>query len=445
MESKNFLFDEREYPMLKRSSWPIVVFIVILAITALACGVSIDPGGQPDANVVETMVAATLQSITAGEGANPPAEPEAPAQPEQPAQPEEAEPQPNDADEAETVLPAPVYYLSGDAERAQIYRLERDGVTTFQLTAEAGGIDDYDVSDADGTVVYLINNQLYRINPDGSGRALLVDGGPVDENSDDYHYETKLDTPRWSPDGTRIAFYRGGLNIYNVGDGSIQQVLQNQLDVLDNGYTLPQAIYFVGDWSPDGQYLMLNVGWYEGGTVGIYHVANGVYTTADYPGIFCCYQFWTPDSRAVLVASDAIGMIDSGLWRLDAATGVVQTLLESQAADGSYNFAGGPNQMPNGDLRYFYHNNPNIIEGYTSLQLVHSAADAVTGRQVLVGESMVIYEVLWSPEGSLVLVVAQPTPDDQSYPRRGTLKLVNPESGQVRVLLQQANDLRWGR
>ena len=433
--------------MFNRSSWPIIVLIVILAIADIACGVSIDPVGQSDANAVGTMVAATLQSITASGETNPPPEqaPEEPAQPEQPAaQPEQAEPQSNEGEEAETVLPAPVYYLSGDAERAQIYRLERDGVTTFQLTAEAGGIDDYDVSAADGSVVYLINNQLYRVNADGSGRALLVDGGPADENADNYYYETKLDTPRWSPDGTRIAYYLGGLNIYYVGDGSSQNLLQNQVEMVDDNFTFPKALYFVGEWSPDGQFLMVNIGWYEGGTIGIYDIANGSLVEVDYAGIFCCFHNWTPDSRAVLVANDSIGMISSGLWRLDAATGNVQTLLDTQAADGSYNYAAEPNQMPNGDLRYFYHNNPNMVEGYTSLQMVHSAADAVTGRQVLVGESWVIYEALWSPDGTLALVVAQPNPDDQSYPRRGTLKLVDPESGQARDLLQQVHDLRWG-
>lgn len=428
--------------MYKHSSWPFIVFIFILAMAALACGVSIDPGGQPDASAVETMVAATLQSIAPNEAAD--NLPEQPAEaPEQAAQPEQAEAQPAGGEEAESLLPAPVYYLSGDAERAQIFRLERDGVTTFQLTAEAGGIDDYDVSHADGTVIYIINNQLYRINPDGSGRALLVDGGPLDENADNY-YEARLDTPRWSPDGARIAYHLGGLQLYNVNDGSSQLVLQNQVSVLDNGYTLPQALYFAGEWSPDGQYLMLNVGWYEGGTIAIYNLANGVLTEADYPGIFCCYHNWTPDSRALLMASDAIGMISSGLWRMDATNGVVQTLLDTQAADNSYNYAAGPNQMPNGDLRYFFHNNPNIVEGYTPLQLVHSAADGVTGRQVVVGDSLVVYEVLWSPDGLLALVVAQPNPNDQSYPRRGTLKLVNPENGQVQDLLQQVNDLRWG-
>ena len=437
--------------MSKYSFWPIVVLIVILAITGLACGVSIDPGGQPDANAVETRVAATLQSMTVSEDADTPPEqpaaaPEEPAQPEQPeALSEQPEPQPDGGDGVESVLPAAVYYLSGEAERAQIYRLERDGVTTFQLTAEAGGVEDYDVSDVDGAVIYLINNQLYRVNPDGSGRVLLVDGGPVDENSDNYYYENRLDTPRWSPDGTRIAYFLGGLNIYNVGDGSSWMALQNKVETPDNGYTIPQELYFVGDWSPDGQYLMLNIGWYEGGTVAFYRLANGSLIEANYPGIFCCYHNWTPDSQAVLIASDAIGMISSGLWRMDAVTGDVQTLLDTQAANGSYNFAAGPNQMPNGDLRYFYLNSPNIIEGNTSLQMMHSAADAVTGRQVLVGESMVIYEVLWSPEGSLALVVAQPTPDDQSYPRRGTLKLVNPESGQVQVLLQEVYGLRWGQ
>src|SRR4026209_3025873 len=75
-----------------------------------------------------------------------------------------------------SLLPHALYYLAD----GQVFRMDRDGKTKTQLTFEPVDVTDYDVSLADGGVVYVANNQLLLINADGSSRQFLVEGGTVD-------------------------------------------------------------------------------------------------------------------------------------------------------------------------------------------------------------------------------------------------------------------------
>jgi hypothetical protein len=86
----------------------------------------------------------------------------------------------------------------------------------------------------DGKIVFTRQNQIYTINPNGTGAIKLT--------SADKNY-----TPRWSPDGRRIAFVHQVGTAKNVwvmdADGSNK--IQITFEGSDGG----------GDWSPDGQWL----------------------------------------------------------------------------------------------------------------------------------------------------------------------------------------------
>ncbi|MEP6895347.1 MAG: hypothetical protein ABI986_07050, partial [Chloroflexota bacterium] len=60
-----------------------------------------------------------------------------------------------------SLLPQPLYFLGKDSQsHTQAFRMERDGKTIAQLTAEPVNVLDYDVSSADSTLAYEIENQL---------------------------------------------------------------------------------------------------------------------------------------------------------------------------------------------------------------------------------------------------------------------------------------------
>jgi hypothetical protein len=83
-----------------------------------------------------------------------------------------------------SVLPRSLYFLAPDAAaHTQLFRLERDGKTVKQITAEPADVESFDVNQKDGRVVYISNNQMLLINADGSGRQMLLDGGVKDVNN----------------------------------------------------------------------------------------------------------------------------------------------------------------------------------------------------------------------------------------------------------------------
>ena len=58
----------------------------------------------------------------------------------------------------------------------------------------------------------------------------------------------------------------------------------------------------------------------------------------------------------------SIGMFSPGLWRVDSASGTVTTLLNGDPGNGTFNFADAPYLAPDGQLYYFFANQPNTNE-----------------------------------------------------------------------------------
>src|SRR5215216_1303116 len=76
--------------------------------------------------------------------------------------------------EATSLLPHTFYYLRNDSTGLpQVFRIEKDGKTANQITFEPTAVGRYDVSLMDGSVAFVVNNQLLLINADGSGRRVL--------------------------------------------------------------------------------------------------------------------------------------------------------------------------------------------------------------------------------------------------------------------------------
>lgn len=370
----------------------ILFSFLVLLILMLACANPISTPSQPQN--VETIVAATLSALTAP-ASNPTVVP--------------------DSVSSTDVLPHTFHYLANSADGSlQVYRLEKDAKTVTQITFEVAEIQDYAISPIDGSVAYVVNNQLFTVNADGSNRSMIVDGGVVDEVNP---FVNRLSSPIWSNDGQTIAFGYKGLNFYSIVSGQYNLLIPNQIEDQGNGFIFPNELIFPEKFSPDGNKLLLTLGYYEGASAAIYYPNGGtvVRLVGEHRGVICCDTTqWTSDSLAIYSASPTFGMFAAGLWKVDATTGNVSTLLSGDFDTNPVNLADAPLLAPDGNLYFFYASIPNTgdMVNRPPLQLVRSAPDGVTNRTVLRPELYdIMNEHLWSPDGSFVIITTAPTPD----------------------------------
>jgi Tol biopolymer transport system component len=393
-----------------------LIGIVLFASLLVSCaGPAPAPQPTPDVDVI---VAQTMAALTA----NAPASTPTPSR-----------------------LPRPLYLLAPDAAaHAQLFRLERDGRTLKQITAEPADVESYDVNQNDGRVVYISNNQMLLINADGSGRQLLLDGGVQDVNNP---FLTDIQSAVWSPDGQTIAYGFGGLNFYAVATGVSNRVLENQIRDVDNQFKFPEELYWPDHFSPDGTKLAITLGYYEGAGLAIYYPAGNslVRLTGDEGALICCgEEVWTADGSALYAANPSMGMFNSGLWRVDAASGQTTTLIPGDAGNGTFNFADNPILAPDGWLYFFFASRPANDEfgGRESLQLVRAAADGVAGRAVLLPDVFdKMNESLWSPDASFVIIVS--ATNDQMW-QGGQAEIVYLDGRPRVTLVPFAQKMKWG-
>jgi len=406
---------------MKRRLWIFSGFLLLMLVITACVSPSGGESGSSSPDQVATIVAATVQALT-------------------PDITMDATPEPQ---ESADILPHSLYYLGNDgAQLLQIFRMEKDGKTVTQLTFEPGSVDSYDISLVDGSVAYVANNQLILIQTDGSGRRVLVDGGPIDENNP---FLSRINSPVFSPNGKSIAYGMGGLNFYSLETGVSNLVLENQLDELEGNFIIPRELYWPEKYSPDGQKLLISLGYYEGASAAIYYPAGNILVRliGGEGALICCDKMrWSADGSVFHSANPTVGMFNSGLWVVDASNGQTTTLFTSSYDAGIFNYADEPYLAPDGRLYFFFFMSNTDLNQRAPLQLARSAPDGVTGREILRPDNFeFLNEALWSPDADFVLAAI--APNDSIY-TGGQIEIVYIDGRPNVVLIPFAQRLKWG-
>ena len=343
------------------------------------------------------------------------------------------------------LLPHTFYFLGLDgAGLTQVFRIERDGTTQHQITSEPVNVGDYAVSPIDGSIAYIANNQLLWVNADGSARRVVVDGGAVDPNNP---FLANISSPVFSPDGGTLAYGYKGLQFYSVATGQSTLVIENQIDDQGGGLFLPRELYSPERYSPDGTKLLITLSYYEGASSAVYYPATNALVRLEggEGALICCDDTeWSADGSSIYAANPTSGLFNSGLWRVDAATGEVTTLIQGDEGNGSYNAADEAFLAPDGQLYFFFAtaSSPEGVLGRSMLQLVRSAPDGVAGRTVISGEDFrLLNEALWAPDASFV--IAALAPSLEIY-QGGQAKIVYPDGRPSVLLTPSAQQMKWG-
>lgn len=186
---------------------------------------------------------------------------------------------------------------------------------------------------ADAKIVFCVNGDIYVMNDDGSRRRRLT-----------YNTTTLDDSPRWSPDGKRIAFTR-------VMDKTQSQTTA-EVFIMNADGTDPQRLTYNNvldvdsSWSPDGQHIAFSSTRTESWEVFVIEVATRTVTqlTGLEGGVGSASPDWSPDGTQIVFERF-----------IDIENGISPKTIYVMSADGQHQRPALPDPPRNGPLtlRYF--------------------------------------------------------------------------------------------
>jgi hypothetical protein len=254
-----------------------------------------------------------------------------------------------------------------------------------------------------------------------------------------------------------LAYAQNGLNLYSVSTGVSSLVIEDQLeDPTPEGVQFPIETYWPKRYSPDGTKLVINLGYFEGSSLAIYNPAgNSLVRLTNAEDTLICYTScvysdveWSADSASFYTANSQndFAYDTGGLWKVDAVSGAVTTLIPLGLGDGTIELPDEPYPAPDGQLYYFF-GAFGVDSGFFDapvLELVRSAPDSVTSRTVLRDKNFVLMdESLWAPDASFVIVASVPM---LNWDQGGGVLELYPTDGQKESvwLAPFGRQMKWG-
>jgi Tol biopolymer transport system component len=407
---------------------------VILTIVVVGAGCNSSPVQvqTPDNSaVLATMIQETIQSmqgsiakVTTSPGLPEPEEPTATLESQVP-----------------SILPNSIYFLApGTNGKDQIWRMDKNGSGISVLTAEANGIENYDFSKTNGLLAYLTNNRIVIADSEGKIIRVLVEGPPND-GKDIWYITQRVSSPLWSPDGSQISYGYNGLNLANPDGSNLRLLLQNKYKSMEGDLVIVEEVYGPSAWSPDGKKLLINIGYYEGGSKGLINLSDNSllrFTGGD----LCCTSVWSPDGSRIITTGAAYAA-GSDMWAYDTSNGAGIQLIPMQTVDGKFNYADFPFVLGT-DIYFGFTSYENEMQQNSPLTLsrisMNNPADRVSLRQ----DSQDLLELLWASDASLAIGVL-PSPGETGYPGHGPVVLIYMDDRPIQALTADGHDLRWGQ
>ena len=343
---------------------------------------------------------------------------------------------------APVTLSAPLTFLRD----GQIWRLPVGGSTAIQITREAEVVESFDVSPADGALVYVTGNKLIWADAQGGSRRELLAGPglpPVRDTlaalNDPAHITGALRTPIWSPDGARVAYVQNGLTILTVATGAVERLWRNPPLPATSEVQLVESVL---SWSPDGQHLLATTYPYPLGSLYSRQVALKAASSAYLLPLAEGAEItaaWSADSAMLYLANPTFGGTEA-LSRCTVSEGRCTFIGEAVPARSAAHYR-YPHVAPSGDLYVWLGTTSDPAKLPERYQLSRLRPDGY-GRTALRADSYPIAGALWAKDGSGVLIATEGASD--KVPAGTLIWLPIDGSAAWQLPVSGASCLRWG-
>ena len=344
-------------------------------------------------------------------------------------------------------IPLPIYYID---TAGQIIRLEEDGVTTTQITNEPTPIDEFDISPSGTRIVYVSDNRLIEFDTIGGIRYPLVIGELFRGDDFEGRISKAISSPKYSPDGSQIAFGLNGVHVVDSGSNISEIVELNPLlhsdpypDLSDPTTPFPEGsirFFWPVAWSPDSTKLLVHANYFpEGSRLTIFDIEQQ--TLIDIIGaqpetVLCCDAVWSLDSQSIYIASNQIAYGTPGLSIVNAKTGLADILIRGFPdaelnEDNPLVYLRGPHILDNGRIYSFISSQTDYaqIPLYVMAEVNPETGDRLPLR---VDGNSLSGDMLWAPDGSGAVVV-EVVKANQTAPTGPMIWL--PANGESAILL----------